>query len=196
MALSGAPKGSLYHYFPSGKTAIAEAAVRLSSTNASRTLEDLAAKSRNAGEVVRAYASLLAGWIEKSGFVDGNSITTTLLEMAPHDARVTAAGREAFDSWRRILADKLTADGVKPARARHARRDGRGRCRRQPHPSAGGAQHRRDPPGRQGSRGGVPRSGKSLKRETVMSKPSKEFLESSIPVAARSRRLFACREGQ
>jgi len=117
VALSGAPKGSLYHYFPAGKTAIAEAAVRLASANASRTLEDLAEKSRNAGELVRAYALLLAGWIEKSGFIDGNSITTTLLEMAPHDAAVTAAGREAFDCWRRILADKLTADGIKPARA-------------------------------------------------------------------------------
>jgi TetR/AcrR family transcriptional repressor of lmrAB and yxaGH operons len=117
VALSGAPKGSLYHYFPAGKTAIAEAAVRLSSAKASRTLEDLAAKSRNAGNLVRDYATLLAGWIEKSGFIDGNAITTTLLEMAPHDAGVTAAGREAFDSWRRILASKLMADGIKPVRA-------------------------------------------------------------------------------
>lgn len=118
VALSGAPKGSLYHYFPAGKTAIAEAAVRLSGANASRTLEELAVKSRNAGDLIGAYASLLAGWIEKSGFTDGNAITTTLLEMAPHDAPVTAAGREALDSWRRILAGKLTADGIKPARAR------------------------------------------------------------------------------
>jgi TetR/AcrR family transcriptional repressor of lmrAB and yxaGH operons len=118
VALSGAPKGSLYHYFPAGKTAIAEAAVRLSSAKARQTLEQLAARSRNAGDLVRAYASLLAGWIEQSGFIDGNAITTTLLEMAPHDAGVTAAGAEAFDGLRRILADRLRADGVKPARAR------------------------------------------------------------------------------
>jgi TetR/AcrR family transcriptional repressor of lmrAB and yxaGH operons len=115
--LSGAPKGSLYYYFPDGKASIAEAAVRFSSRNAGETLEKLAAQTSSAGALVRAYAALLAGWMEKSRFADGNAITTILLEMAPADAAVTAAGREAFRSWREIIVAKLTADGVPHGRA-------------------------------------------------------------------------------
>jgi len=117
VALSGAPKGSLYHYFPAGKAQIAEAAVRLGAENARRTLAEISAGSASAGALVIAYAERLAGWIEQSNFADGNAITTTLLELAPGDAPVTAAGREAFAAWRAIIAARLGADGVAETRA-------------------------------------------------------------------------------
>src|SRR4051812_25766766 len=40
--VSGAPKGSLYHYFPNGKEQIAEAAVRFAGAGVVATLEKLA----------------------------------------------------------------------------------------------------------------------------------------------------------
>jgi TetR/AcrR family transcriptional repressor of lmrAB and yxaGH operons len=115
--LSGAPKGSLYHYFPNGKASIAEAAVRHAASGASRTLEELAREQKTAAGLVRAYASLLAKWLAKSGFADGSSITTTLLEMTPGDKAVTKAGLEAYATWRRILALKLIGEGVPSGRA-------------------------------------------------------------------------------
>jgi TetR/AcrR family transcriptional regulator, lmrAB and yxaGH operons repressor len=115
--LSGAPKGSLYHYFPDGKLSIAEAAVRQAGINVARTLESLSADNKTAGKLVRAYAALLGKWMAKSKFHDGGPITTALLETAPGDAKVTAAGREAFKTWRAPIAERLVAQGVPAARA-------------------------------------------------------------------------------
>ena len=72
VALSGAPKGSLYHYFPRGKAAIAEAAVRSSGRNVAETLNRLAKDHKSAGKLVRAYGTLIGGWMAKSKFVDGS----------------------------------------------------------------------------------------------------------------------------
>jgi TetR/AcrR family transcriptional repressor of lmrAB and yxaGH operons len=115
--LSGAPKGSLYHYFPEGKLSIAEAAVRLAGERGESTLADLSARHKSAGQLVRAYGVLLAGWMTQSKFRDGSPMTTALLETAPGDPSVTAAGREAFASWRRAISGKLIEAGVPAARA-------------------------------------------------------------------------------
>ena len=115
--LSGAPKGSLYHYFPDGKAQIADAAVREAGRRVVATVEELALKAKSAGELVKAHARLLAKWMSQSGWRDGSPITTVLLENAPSDPEVTAAGREAHAEWRRILAARLAADGFPARRA-------------------------------------------------------------------------------
>jgi TetR/AcrR family transcriptional repressor of lmrAB and yxaGH operons len=114
---SGAPKGSLYHYFPEGKASIASAAVEEAGRRVARTVAKLAGETRNAGELVKAHSRLLAGWMRKSGFRDGCPITTVLLELAPRDRRVAEAGRKAYAARVAVIAGKLAADGFAPARA-------------------------------------------------------------------------------
>ena len=80
---SGAPKGSLYHYFPDGKDQIGEAAVRFAGKGVVATLEKLEQEHRTAAGMVHAYCRLVVGWMAKSGFRDGCPISTTLLESAP-----------------------------------------------------------------------------------------------------------------
>lgn len=111
VGLSGAPKGSLYHYFPGGKDEIGEAAVKFAAARVSATLEELCRKRRGAPALIRAYCALLAGWMAKSAFRDGCPIATTLLEAAPQSAGVTAAGREAFAEWSDIIVRALLRDG-------------------------------------------------------------------------------------
>ena len=115
--VSGAPKGSLYHYFPLGKSSIAVAAVTEAGRRIAATLTKLAGECRSTGELVRRHAELLAGWMRASGFRDGCPITTVLLELAPGDRDVTEAGRTAYRTRLAILADKLVADGFPKARA-------------------------------------------------------------------------------
>jgi TetR/AcrR family transcriptional regulator, lmrAB and yxaGH operons repressor len=115
--VSGAPKGSLYHYFPLGKSSIAVAAVAEAGGRVAATLIKLVKECRSTGDVVRRHAELLAGWMRASGFRDGCPITTVLLELAPGDRDVTEAGRTAYRTRVAILADKLVADGFPKARA-------------------------------------------------------------------------------
>ncbi|HEX2561419.1 TetR/AcrR family transcriptional regulator [Phenylobacterium sp.] len=117
VALSGAPKGSLYHYFPGGKAAIGQAAVEEAGRRILETLEDLSRQSNTCGDLVKAHARLLAGWMAKSGYRDGAPMTTVLLENAPHDPAITASGRDALRAWRGLLSTRLVAEGVATERA-------------------------------------------------------------------------------
>jgi TetR/AcrR family transcriptional repressor of lmrAB and yxaGH operons len=116
--VSGAPKGSLYHYFPDGKDQIAEAAVRFAGKGVVVTLEKLESENDSAAAMIRAYCRLLTGWMAKSGFRDGCPIATTLLESAPQSTGMTAAGREAFAGWCSVIARALVRDGFAKAEAK------------------------------------------------------------------------------
>jgi TetR/AcrR family transcriptional repressor of lmrAB and yxaGH operons len=114
---SGAPKGSLYHYFPAGKSSIAVAAVEEAGRRVAETVAQLARDTPSTGELIKGHARLLAGWMRKSGFRDGCPITTVLLELAPANRAVAQAGREAYRARLSILTDKLMADGFPAERA-------------------------------------------------------------------------------
>ena len=115
--LAGAPKGSLYHYFPDGKQQIGEAAVRLAGKGVVVTLEKLELQHETTAAVIQAYCRLLAGWMAKSGFRDGCPIATTLLESAPQSEGIARAGREAFAAWCSVFERTLLRDGFSKANA-------------------------------------------------------------------------------
>lgn len=117
VAQSGAPKGSLYHYFPRGKEQIAEEAVRHAGAHAAKTLRRLASEHNTAASLLRAYGAMLAGWMVKSDFREGCPITTVLLETASDSEPLARAGREAFGSWREVFEHALLRDGLEPRRA-------------------------------------------------------------------------------
>jgi TetR/AcrR family transcriptional repressor of lmrAB and yxaGH operons len=115
--VSGAPKGSLYHYFPEGKASIAVAAVDEAGRRVAKTIEKLALECTSTADLLRAHARLLSGWMRKSGFRDGCPITTALLELAPAHRSVAEAGRNAYAARVGLLRDKLLADGFSHSRA-------------------------------------------------------------------------------
>ncbi|MES2032826.1 MAG: TetR/AcrR family transcriptional regulator [Pseudomonadota bacterium] len=117
VARSGAPKGSLYHYFPRGKAQIGEAAVTAAGDLVRRTLERIAAEQPDARSVLAEYVRWLGIWMAQSGWRDGCPITTVLLETASDDEAIRTAGREAFAGWAAVIARALVADGATPARA-------------------------------------------------------------------------------
>lgn len=118
LAVSGAPRGSLYHYFPAGKEQIGQAAVAYAGDLVTATLERLLEQEPTPGAALRAYGRLLAGWLQDSGYRDGCPITTTLLELAPASDGVSAAGRQAFTAWTASLEQALVASGADAAQAR------------------------------------------------------------------------------
>lgn len=118
LAESGAPKGSLYHYFPAGKEALGEAAVDMAADLIHEMLSDLAARHSDPKAFVRAYARTMAGWMEESKFQSGCPIATTLLETAPQSPAITQAGLRAIDGWIDVIAAVFEAAGTSRRQAR------------------------------------------------------------------------------
>lgn len=121
VAESGAPKGSLYHYFPNGKESLGESAITLAGRLILEMLSDLAARHAEPKTFLRAYCKVMAGWMAESGFQSGCPVATTLLETAPQSPSITAAGQRAIDSWIDVIAGVLARGGM-------ARREARSRA--------------------------------------------------------------------
>ena len=117
LAESGAPRGSLYLYFPGGKEEIGAAAVEAAGRMVTDTLAELAETADSPAGFVRRYMTMLAGWLEASSFRDGCPITTTLLETTPESDLIAAAGRTAFADWRKVIEGLLAGHGWPPDRA-------------------------------------------------------------------------------
>jgi TetR/AcrR family transcriptional repressor of lmrAB and yxaGH operons len=114
---SGAPKGSLYHYFPKGKGQIGAAAVASAGELVRRTLSTISQETPDAAALIAEYVRWLVIWMEQSGWRDGCPITTVLLETAAFDETIRETGRAAFAGWVEVVARKLEAGGLAPDRA-------------------------------------------------------------------------------
>ena len=118
LAESEARKGSLYHYFPGGKEALADEAIRLAGQLQADMLAELA--RRHAGEpaaFVRAWCRTMAGWLEESDFRSGCPIATTVLETVPGSTALTLTAVNILNSWTTIVAGVLTGAGEASASA-------------------------------------------------------------------------------
>jgi len=115
---SGAPRGSLYHYFPNGKEALGEAAVELAGRLIQEMLTEHAARHAEPRAFLRAYCRTMAGWMAESDFRSGCPIATTLLETVPASPAITRAGRRAIDSWVAVIAGVFTRAGAESREAR------------------------------------------------------------------------------
>ncbi len=118
LSASGAPRGSLYHYFPQGKEQIGQAAVEYAGELVTSTLTRLIEQNPTPGAALREYGRLLAQWLQESGYQDGCPITTTLLELAPSSEAVSASGRRAFVDWTDVFSRALVSAGAESKEAR------------------------------------------------------------------------------
>lgn len=115
---SGAPKGSLYHFFPEGKEALAEAAVELAGSMIADMLTAHAERHKaDPGRFVEAYGSTMAQWMEESEFRSGCPIATTMLETTPGSESISRCGQAVLDGWVNIIARVYRNAGMRKTQA-------------------------------------------------------------------------------
>lgn len=112
---SGAPKGSLYHFFPKGKEQLAVAAVDWAAECFLATLGEAIAKSGSAAAAVGTLAAQIAVWMEESGCKDGSPLTIVAVETGAFSEPLRLACQRGYQAWADALADQLRRDG-KPAK--------------------------------------------------------------------------------
>ena len=108
---SGAPRGSLYHYFPGGKEEIGAEAIARAGDQVAAAVAHLMRAKPTAADAVQALAGLLAAGLEASDFERGCPVATTALEVTPRSEPIRAAVQASFESWLAPLREGLEAAG-------------------------------------------------------------------------------------
>jgi TetR/AcrR family transcriptional repressor of lmrAB and yxaGH operons len=114
---SGAPKGSLYFYFPGGKEELAVAALTRSSATLTQALEQILTAAPTAEAAVAAVIAFFAGQLATSRFEKGCPVATVALEQATSSEALQAVCSAAYRSWERLVEQRLLREGHAPERA-------------------------------------------------------------------------------
>ena len=117
---SGAPKGSLYYYFPDGKEELAVEALERSGAMIAERIAMTIDESEDGVTAVTSFIRRLATYVEASGFRQGGPITAVALEVASTNDRLREACHTAYVSWQELFADKLEAEHGEPRAQRLA----------------------------------------------------------------------------
>ena len=116
VADSGAPKGSMYHYFPGGKVALAVAAVDHAAAQVAARIGEILQAGLPPRAALEAVIEFFATEMEASAFTKGCPVATITLEEAATTPQIQAACAAAYGAWHDGLAAFLEGHGVAEAR--------------------------------------------------------------------------------
>lgn len=116
IAHSGAPRGSIYHYFPRGKAQLAAEAVQEAGEFGRLALERAVADGGPAS-ALRAFADFWRAELLRGDFRDGCPVVAVAVEQHDGSPEPLRAAALVFESWEDVLAGALREAGVAPARA-------------------------------------------------------------------------------
>lgn len=114
---SGAPKGSLYHYFPGGKTEIAVEAVGSAAETTARLVEEHLAGYDDPAEGIRSLVEEIARRVEQAGYAAGGPLMLVALETVNSNAAINQACRQAYERIQAVFRSRLMAAGMSAAAA-------------------------------------------------------------------------------
>jgi TetR/AcrR family transcriptional repressor of lmrAB and yxaGH operons len=105
---AGAPRGSLYHHFPGGKSELVLAAMNEASRRALAALETL--EGQPADKVAGAFCSIWASVLTRSRLEAGCAVVAVTLASDSPVLRKRAG--EIFKAWRDLLSRMLAEGGI------------------------------------------------------------------------------------
>jgi TetR/AcrR family transcriptional repressor of lmrAB and yxaGH operons len=110
-----APRGSIYHHFPGGKTQLAREAAELEGTTI-RDLIERSLRERGLKETLSMFGEVFRRRVADHPERIGCPVAAAALAR-PEDAELAAAATAAFQSWERPIAAALRDEGVSAADA-------------------------------------------------------------------------------
>ena len=115
LADSGAPRGSIYHHFPDGKTQLALDAVRWTS---GRVLAYQAAYDGSSPRgVLERFIGMWRGVVLASDGTAGCVVAGVAIDTTAREVALVDVVRETFRAWVDLLATQLAATGIDAHRA-------------------------------------------------------------------------------
>lgn len=116
VAESGAPRGSLYFYFPGGKDELARAALEATGAEWRARIGAVVAAAPDLDAAIAAIVKLLGDDLEASKFQHGCPVAAVALETTSKPVHDAIAAHYA--EWERAIAEHLVATGFAAAPAR------------------------------------------------------------------------------
>jgi TetR/AcrR family transcriptional repressor of lmrAB and yxaGH operons len=117
LAVSGAPRGSLYFHFPGGKDELVTAALEAAGDEVGAALADLADEAPDPVLLAQRMIDLFTARMVESAFTKGCPLAATAVDAAASNDRVHEVCTRVYTSWQRELATRLTARGRAPETA-------------------------------------------------------------------------------
>ncbi|MDX6489889.1 MAG: TetR/AcrR family transcriptional regulator, lmrAB and yxaGH operons repressor [Gaiellaceae bacterium] len=114
LAATGAPRGSIYHHFPGGKTELLHAALDLASERGLATME--ATRGQAPAVVVARFLDLWRELLNRSKLSAGCAVLA--VTVAAGDNELLDHAGTIFRTWADLLADLFATSGMKKPRAR------------------------------------------------------------------------------
>ncbi|HEY1028762.1 MAG TPA: TetR/AcrR family transcriptional regulator [Pseudomonas sp.] len=111
LASAGAPKGSLYHHFPGGKTELAVAAIEHVGQRAEQAFVSLFQRQPDPLDALATWLQSALGQLQDSAFERGCPLAAVALESGPEDGEIRAALADAFSAIRQALQRQLQRQG-------------------------------------------------------------------------------------
>ncbi|WP_051871504.1 TetR/AcrR family transcriptional regulator [Streptomyces sclerotialus] len=109
---ANATLGSVYHFFPGGKQALAAEAIRHSDREMTELLRESMASAEDPATAVVNCTRMLGEALRASGWTDGCPVTTTALEAVGRAPELERACAEALQNWQDVLHDTFRAGGI------------------------------------------------------------------------------------
>lgn len=108
---SGAPKGSLYYYFPEGKEQLASEAVESTSILVANRIREGLQCSDDPITAIQTFINNLADDYEKSNVKQGLPVAAVALETAHTSEVLRQSCLNSYEMWHNVFAEKLISGG-------------------------------------------------------------------------------------
>ena len=104
---SGAPKGSVYHFFPAGKHQLVTAALKEAERVVGEGFRSIFGQSAPLSQKVRTLFSVTATRIDARAFTRGCPVAAVTLDIDDESTELRAVCRDVFATWCEIIAAGL-----------------------------------------------------------------------------------------
>lgn len=118
LAFARAPKGSLYHHFKDGKSALAIACIEQVTAGVIESLDAVVDNGRDLAEYLRRTAMETARWLESNGWKDGSLLAAVGQEEAGQASDLGESVRIAYQKIEMRMTKILIAEGFGGSKAR------------------------------------------------------------------------------
>ena len=118
LAEAGAPFGSLYHFFPGGKSELGAETVRRSGFLYGLLLGEYAGPEVDLATGIRDFFAGAAETLRETDYADACPIATVALEVSSTDEELRRACADVFEAWIAGGTERFALEGIPRPRAR------------------------------------------------------------------------------